>query len=303
MKHLKTKKHDKKANKNICKICNKKFDFNSKYQRHLKNKNSCSQNNLITQITQMNPNESKMNPNESKRIQNESKMNPKYQCKYCNKNYSTNSHMNRHIKNVCKFKKDKILENEIKKLKEELKNNPKIINNIQNNNIQNNNNIHINTYGKEDIDYLQTKENIKLIKSKEDCGIFAGLLIYLKNKHMHPHYKQNWNIRVPSLKTSYIQIRVGKKWKTKLIDNIVDNNFTRGQLELQEIIETQACQEGREDEYGDAIYDSIEQKILDDIDKVTIEKLDFYVKKYKEVFKTYKADLYDLYINNKSHFK
>ena len=61
-------------------------------------------------------NEPKMNPNEPKINSTEPKMNPiepkinllsgcRYECIYCNRCYSTNSHMRRHLKN-CKKKRE-----------------------------------------------------------------------------------------------------------------------------------------------------------------------------------------------------
>jgi hypothetical protein len=233
-----------------------------------------------------------------------------FECEHCNKNFTRSDTRTRHIKKYCKVKKledDKKLQEDFNKLKmnnEELKKS-QVIQNITNNNTNNNTinntiNIHINNYGKETIDYLQSKKIIKLIKISDG---YNGLLAYLKLKHMNPDHKENWNIKVPSLKTSYIEAKVGNKWKTKLIDDIVDKNFTKGQIELQEIIDIQACKEGREDRYGDAIYDSREKKIIDDLDKAIIDKDEFYVKKYKDAQKTHKADLYDHYKNNKEHFK
>ena len=106
---------------------------------HLKRKNICEpkiSNISIENVKkfygfELNPNESKMNPNESKILfeinekmnPNESKMNPnllnfeskmdsnlskkKYICDFCNKCYSTNSNLHKHLKN-CKIKIDNI---------------------------------------------------------------------------------------------------------------------------------------------------------------------------------------------------
>ena len=58
----------------------------------------------------LNPNEPcgepKMNQNEPKKTKNEPKCEKSYECKFCKKKYSTNSHLYRHLK-TCKEKKKK----------------------------------------------------------------------------------------------------------------------------------------------------------------------------------------------------
>ena len=92
------------------------------------------------EIKKLNPNEPKMNKFEPKMNPNEPKMTPinynEYECIYCNKCYSTNSHMRRHEK-TCKVKKDnEKKDNEIKELKEMVE---KLLVNSDGNTITNNN--------------------------------------------------------------------------------------------------------------------------------------------------------------------
>jgi len=116
-----------------------------------KTNNTKNDNDNVVRI-QKNPKESKMNPKESKRIRNVSYHDKMvYICKYCNKKFTTNSNMNRHInKKRCKIQNEENLsmKKEILEIKTELdkainkisdyKNKMVIANNNSNNNYYNN---------------------------------------------------------------------------------------------------------------------------------------------------------------------
>ena len=108
-----------------CSNCEKKFNDKFNYTTHLKRKFPCKKKTNIK--SNVEPNIIKIEP---EIIQNKfennkiNKFNKKkeHNCYYCNKIFSTNSHMHRHIKDNCKIKKQQDDEKETthKKLLEEL---------------------------------------------------------------------------------------------------------------------------------------------------------------------------------------
>ena len=171
-----------------------------------------------------------------------------YRCKFCNKNYSTNSHMNRHMK-TCKIKieiekkekeeKEKNNENtklkfhiqqlqeENYRLKAELdkiilnKNNkPNIINNYytQNtqNNIQNQNNIKINAFRQENTDYL-TPEYIMSIARR---GMYYAIPKLIEKIYFNENHPENQNVKITNEKSKYGEIFDGKRF-VKCAKNLI----------------------------------------------------------------------------------
>ena len=192
----------------------------------------------------MNPNEPKLNPNEPKLNPNK-----KYSCKFCKRSYSTNSHMNRHMKtckkqviinntkneeNLLKYitiieKEKSIIEKEneiIKKEKEMLKKEvEKLLDKVGNTTINNQqNNIYINNYGNENLDYL-TKEYLdNLLKIP-----YSSVLNLIKDTHFNPDHPENHNIKIPNRKEKYAIVYMDGEWlfkrKRDFISNMVDKSY------------------------------------------------------------------------------
>ena len=198
----------------------------------------------------LNPNEPKMNPNEPKLNPNESKMNQnttnEYECKYCNKCYSTNSHMRRHEK-ICIVKKESEIlvisqKEEIEKMKleiEELKTQTKSIttnssnsnnnsnNNttISNNNINNSKTIIINNYGDENLKHLRTKDFADILSTK-----YMSVPNLIEKIHFDSEHPENQNIKITNKKEPYLKIMKNNKWqfvnkKNELLNLIDDKCF------------------------------------------------------------------------------
>ena len=166
-----------------CSKCSKLFRDRCDYNRHLNRKKPCkikninetkidaNSNDSVSKKSKNNPKESLMNPKESKKNNNK-----KYQCEYCDRKFTTNSNMNKHIKNNCKIKKtettyDKLLKKieEQNKEIEKLKKRTKSINKNNNNTITNNNNITTNN------NIINTTNNIKLVAfGEEDLAVPAA---------------------------------------------------------------------------------------------------------------------------------
>jgi len=200
------------------------------------------------------PNEPKMNPNEPKINSTEPKMNPiepkinllsecRYECIYCNRCYSTNSHMRRHLKN-CKKKKEN--ENEKDKKIEELIKNQKemkemveklllekcntITNNTNNSNNTTNNIININNYGDEDTKYITSDYILKLLKNKP-AKVIPELIKYT---HFNTEHPENQNIKITNKKDSYIKVRKNDKWELQNKDETINDLIDRQQIHLMD---------------------------------------------------------------------
>jgi hypothetical protein len=218
--------------------------------------------------SKMNPNDSKMTPNDSKMdFRNESKMNPKwihfdsieskmnpneskiiestnslkYICTFCNKHYSTNSNLHKHLKN-CKNKKistEKIKELEEKNTKlqetvEKLLEKTQNIGSMTTNNTNNNNNcnntnnsvhIHINNYGEEDTKYI-TKQYILNLLQKP----YTAIPELIKHIHFNEEHPENQNIKITNKKEPYVKILKDNKWelqnKKDTINDLIDKQHS-----------------------------------------------------------------------------
>jgi len=198
------------------------------------------------EIKKLNPNEPKMNKFEPKMNPNEPKMTPinynKYECIYCNKCYSTNSHMRRHEK-TCKVKKDnEKKDNEIKELKEMVEkllvnsDGNTITNNNTNNNSNNNTNsnntihntININNYGEEDTKYITSDYILNLLKFKPAKAIPE----LIKHTHFNDEYPENQNIKITNKKGPHIKIMKNNKWELQNKEETITDLIDRQQLHL-----------------------------------------------------------------------
>ena len=198
------------------------------------------------EIKKLNPNEPKMNKIEPKMNPNEPKMTPinynKYECIYCNKCYSTNSHMRRHEK-TCKVKKDnEKKDNEIKELKEMVEkllvnsDGNTITNNNTNNNSNNNTNsnntihntININNYGEENTKYITSDYILNLLKFKPAKAIPE----LIKHTHFNDKYPENQNIKITNKKGPHIKIMKNNKWELQNKEETITDLIDRQQLHL-----------------------------------------------------------------------
>ena len=233
----------------LCHRCGYNTNRRSNIIQHLNRKKVCTpilgdisiediKKHYKLEIKNMNPNEPKMNKFEPKMNPNEPKMTPinynEYECIYCNKCYSTNSHMRRHEK-TCKVKiekekKDLEKNNEIKELKEmveklllENKGNT----NISDNSISNSNNtihniININNYGEEDTKYITSDYILNLLKFKPAKAIPE----LIKHTHFNDEHPENQNIKITNKKGPHIKVRKNNKWelqnKEETITDLID---------------------------------------------------------------------------------
>ena len=216
----------------------------------------------VTPFDSLNKLSEKEDNEEAKNDQKDEKMilssKKEHRCKYCDKCFSKNSNLWRHIR-ICKKKlntdnklvkekedeKDKKIEELKGKIELLLNNEPKIhIHNIQNN-IQNihgdqNVNIYINAFGKENIDYITDRIVNKILDSP-----MTAVPKLLQHIHFHPNHIENHNIYISNKKFSLAKIYDGKNWvytkkKTAIEDmankalNIIEESSNNRIIDIKE---------------------------------------------------------------------
>ena len=249
-----------------CPRCGYNTNHKTKYMIHLRRKIICKNINEddlnkeyikygINEKIKVNPNESSieskigfMNPNESKRI---------HFCKYCEKIYSTNSNLCKHLKK-CKEKKKtdeashhmeelvKLLNEKIEKRDRQLEEKNKQIDelikkagiNIGTQNIQQNinQNIKILAYDNTDLSHLKNKDYLKCLKRSNFC-----IPHLIEKIHFNPEKPENHNIYISNLKNNYVMIYNGEKWmindRDESIQNLIDDKESIIEQKLEEWIE------------------------------------------------------------------
>ena len=244
--------------KYICLSCNKDFKQKSNYINHTINKikpcskinNINSQNNInIVDIFEIidnniNDNDDYKNDKNEKNETNETNT-----CKYCEKNFTRNNNLQRHLNGRCKSKKNideleklkekfnflvnnyQNLEKENENLKiinEKLKhkniNTAQIINNTItkndnkqiNNGIINNVNIQVVQFGNEDINKLDLTDAIKLYLKSTGGNIVSNMLKYI---NLNEKYPENHNICITDISREIVKMHNGTKFIYKKFKN------------------------------------------------------------------------------------
>ena len=191
-----------------------------------------------------------MNPGKMKIYKN-------YICRFCNKTYSTNSNLNKHLKK-CKesedYKnlielvsrlneqlliKDKQLNEELKRRDKQIDEQNRQINELIKKagitqNIQNN--IKILAYKNTDISHLTDQDYISCLNRSNMC-----IPQLIKKIHFDPKKPENHNIYISNIKNKYIMIYDGFKWnlqsQDETIDDLIDTNEFVLEQKLEEWIE------------------------------------------------------------------
>jgi len=215
-----------------CPRCTNTFDRRSNFKRHFFRKFPC------TNITNI-----KKSLKEcfhdffTKEETDENEMSDDFVCEYCQKSYSKNSNLTRHVKTCSKKelnyknsmiskleaeKNDIVIEKEFfkkeltKLLEKGITNNITTINNTQN--------IIINNHGKENLSYIKPQHYMEFMKVA-----YVGVPRLLQNIHFHPNHPENHNIKITNKKLPYISIFQNNQWrlkdKRKTIENLIDNGF------------------------------------------------------------------------------
>lgn len=245
--------------KHVCEKCNKSFEKKSHFIQHLNKKKSCIETNKEK------PKKSSeilnLPQNSSKQPQKPSQKN-NYNCSFCNKMFTRNDNLYRHVNNACKIRKQQEEEKEkifiellkqnelIKKQNEELKSqneefrseienlkkkvnikNVKISNNLITNQTKNESNITQNIninynlvdHGKEDLEKIDYKVFIEAMKK-------TGPLLFEKlgeGIHLNPKYPENQNIYISDVNREKCMIYYNNEWKLENYNNIFPSFISR----------------------------------------------------------------------------
>jgi len=216
-----------------CTICKFSTKLHGNYIRHLNTKKHkrLSENSLSVMV--MSSNEHKMSSNEHKMSKMSTKEytiqtnQKKFICDYCDYRFTTMATKRRHELHFCKSNealniiKIKKLENEKKGLRKEIEH---LLTKVGNNNNNTTNNIIIvNSFGKENLDYIND-EFIKKI-TKEPYGAIPKLL---RTIHFHPKFPENHNVKITNIKLPYASVWNKKTWemrnKKEVIDHLVNKS-------------------------------------------------------------------------------
>ena len=186
-----------------------------------------------------------------------------FECKFCQKRFTTSTSMYRHMNHTCKIKKqddieksqiyerllrleennrnivkeNKQLKKEVDSLRKNVVNVSKITNNTQN--INNGIVAHINLigYGKEDLSKIDKKEILKAMQSGFDSTIRLTETLHFNPKHPEYH-----NIYITNVKDKYAMMFDGKDWnltmKDELINKIYDDKKNYIEENLDDFIDS-----------------------------------------------------------------
>ena len=140
--------------------------------------------------------------------------------------------------------------------------------NIENqNNIENLTNIvvNINSFGNENIDYLDDDTVIDCIKQ-----LHNSVPAIIEKVHFHPKHPENHNIQVTNKKLPYAKV-MGKnqKWKTMNRSDAIDRMITNGYNILDDAY---GEHKDKFSEFKQTVFEDFQKKYLDD-DKQTHKKL------------------------------
>ena len=161
----------------------------------------------------------------------------RFVCEYCNRGFSRNDNLKRHLKTKCRDQNDTNIYKELfletrKQLieeKEELKKQIEVLltkvgNTTYINNSKNTQNIQLNSYGQEDLSYITDSFKTNLLK-----GPYGMIPKMIEAVHFNDSKPENQNITYPNKKENKIKIFTEGKWvyknKTEAISDLVDGKY------------------------------------------------------------------------------
>ena len=197
-------------------------------------------------------------------------------CIHCNKVFTRNDSLKKHINFRCKLKNNEIENKDviIKELKESNEELKMMIEKLLNNNLNINNNgtintanrdinttnIQINNYGSENIDYITDKVFKKLLEKP-----VSAITRLIELKHFNPNHPENHNVKITNIHDKYAKIYQDKKWLVKHKKDIVEELVENGYADFEEFKDL------NEDELAEKIkekYKMMEQNYNNNFDKI-----------------------------------
>tara|TARA_B100000787_G_C16183215_1_gene293087 strand:+ start:110 stop:958 length:849 start_codon:yes stop_codon:yes gene_type:complete len=223
----------------ICKCCDYETKIKPHYNRHL-NTNKHKKNGEKSII--IGPVRYSTNINMCE-IQNIN-----FMCDYCDKTFTSSSHLSRHKKNNCKIKEQQdIQKKELSELKqmfkeerernqlereryqEESKDLHKHINELikkAGNTTNNTANITLNCYGHEDLSHITEDQKLEWVKLP--YGMVQKMIEHVHFSNKRP---ENWNIKLTNKKDKMIKVFRGNKWKyqdkDEVVSELIQTNYCR----------------------------------------------------------------------------
>ena len=220
----------------ICKCCDFQTKIKTHYNRHLKTKKHQKkvEQGLVGKSIFSEP-QIYLCPKE------ELDLNEEITCEYCDKSFSSLSHLSRHKKKNCKIKLEQ--ENQKKELAElkqmikdererhqlERENLHKHIDELikkAGNTTNNTANITLNCYGHEDLSHITDDLKLELIKLP--YGMVQKMIEHVHFSNKRP---ENWNIKLTNKKDKMIKVYKGKKWKyqdkDEVVSELIQTNYCR----------------------------------------------------------------------------
>jgi hypothetical protein len=204
-------------------------------------------------------------------------------CNFCNKTFTLQKNLNRHLKNRCKIKKkinterQKIYQNLISTMQDKIEmleskvanmeiNGGNKITNITNNNttnIGNLINIQLVAFGSEDKSHLSNVEIFNLLKKG-----FKSVPELIKKIHFDNNKPENHNVYIPNLSQKYVMVYNGEEWGLHDREDAIENIFDDGRNFL--VIKRNEFEEMLDDKFKTQLkkFDRFESQI----DNVEIKK-------------------------------
>ena len=206
-----------------------------------------------------------------------------YQCIWCNKKYSKNSNLNRHLKKcptrlereVYRNAEIDSLKNELEEIKTQNKSLKETLVQKQTTvNITNTYNdyrkiININAFGKENLSFLKDEQIRDMLSRVMSDNIIPKLVKYI---HCNPDIPENMNIYKPNKKDPFLMLFDGSQWTMNMSKRVIDN-LIEGKIDLLDQIVYSMSTNIEEDDVMDKIQEASqdEDKRKGWIDSIAIE--------------------------------
>ncbi|VBB18937.1 hypothetical protein YASMINEVIRUS_1469 [Yasminevirus sp. GU-2018] len=220
-----------------CDRCDKVFQFKKNLKYHL-DKNVCVQEDICDPVS--------------------------FACKYCNKTFTMETNMYRHMRSACRVKKEedakkdeiyerllkveednKRINEENKKLKQKvntmekkMKVTKRITNNTNNGTINNGtinntlNQIVVVGYGHEDLSKLGKSELLKILQNG-----YHSTIKLTEAVHFNPKYPEYHNVYISNMKDKYAMMYDGAKWTLTMKESLINQIYEDKKNYIEENLE------------------------------------------------------------------
>jgi hypothetical protein len=232
----------------ICICCDFKTKIKTHYNRHLKTKKHQKkvESGAIEKSIILEP-QIYHNSIEENDVEDE------IVCEYCDKSFSSLSHLSRHKKKNCKIKLEQekqkkelaelkqMIQDERERHQLERENLHKHIDELikkAGNTTNNTANITLNCYGHEDLSHITDDLKLELIKLP--YGMVQKMIEHVHFSNKRP---ENWNIKLTNKKDKMIKVFKGKKWKYQDKDEVVSELIQTNYCRLDDFYENVASNE------------------------------------------------------------